>query len=413
VTLKVLSLFTGAGGLDLGLEEAGFSIAGCVEVDHDARETVRTNRPSWPLLRTPADRPGDVLKLEPSEILADFGLDQGDLTLLSGGPPCQPFSKSGLWVNGSTPGMDDPRAETLRAYLRVLEAALPECMLLENVHGISHANGDSESGALAMLRSELARINERCGTSYRPSLLDIDGADFGVPQRRRRLFVFAAKDGSELSAPAETHAADANLTQEKVRTAWDAIGELDDGRDRPELQPTGKWTGLLPSIPEGQNYLWHTPRGGGEPLFGWRTRYWSFLLKLAKDRPSWTLQAEPGPATGPFHWRSRLLSIEEMARLQTFPAGFAVNGDYRSARRQLGNAVPPAMGELLGFEIRSQLYGGAVPEELSLIPPAREDCPARERRRRVPKRYLDLRSEHPAHPGTGLGPRALERVEAI
>src|SRR5207249_3243156 len=133
------------------------------------------------------------------------------------------------------------------------------------------------------------------------------------------------------------------------RTAWDAIGDLDDEHWPLELKPTGKWTGLLKSIPEGKNYLWHTPRGGGDPLFGWRTRYWSFLLKLSKRQPSWTIQAEPGPATGPFHWRNRLLSVEELARLQTFPHGFQVVGNRRSAQRQIRNAVPGALGELPGL----------------------------------------------------------------
>ena len=133
-----------------------------------------------------------------------------------------------------------------------------------------------------------------------------------------------------------------------------------------KLNPTGKWAGLLKSIPEGKNYLWHTPRGAGEPLFGWRTRYWSFLLKLAKDRPSWTIQAAPGPATGPFHWKSRLLSIEEVARLQTFPIDYEFTGDRRSMLRQIGNAVPCAIGELLGLEIRRQLLGKHVRRHLPL-----------------------------------------------
>jgi DNA (cytosine-5)-methyltransferase 1 len=410
--MRVLSLFTGAGGLDLGLEVAGFRIAGCVESDEDARETVRVNRPDWPLLDHPGDCPGDILRIDAAEALTRLDIEPGELALLSGGPPCQPFSKSSLWVNGSTPGMSDPRAETIRAYLRVLEQALPECMLLENVHGISNAKGGANAAALGVLKTGLAEINKSRGTSYAPQPLDIDGADYGVPQHRRRLFVFAAKDGSSIPRPEETHAADSELVRKPLTTAWDAIGELDDGEDRPDLNPTGKWAGLLPSIPEGQNYLWHTLRGGGEPLFGWRTRYWSFLLKLAKDRPSWTLQAEPGPATGPFHWRNRLLSIDEMACLQTFPEDFELSGDYRSARRQLGNAVPPAIGELLGLQIRRHLQGTDLPDELSLIPPHREDSPGPEPRRPVPRRYLELRGKHPAHPGTGLGPRALERAEA-
>jgi DNA (cytosine-5)-methyltransferase 1 len=161
----------------------------------------------------------------------------------------------------------------------------------------------------------------------------------------------------------------------------------------------------LKSIPEGKNYLWHTPRGGGEPLFGWRTRYWSFLLKLSKRQPSWTIQAAPGPATGPFHWRNRLLSMEELARLQTFPHNYQVVGNRRSAHRQIGNAVPCALGELLGLAIQQQLLGERhVRRQLELTPGLREDCPRAHPRRAVPHAYLDLQGNHADHPGSGLGP---------
>ena len=172
---------------------------------------------------------------------------------------------------------------------------------------------------------------------------------------------------------------------------------------------TGRWAGLLPSIPEGQNYLWHTPRNaenGGEPLFGWRTRFWSFLLKLAKNQPSWTIQAAPGPATGPFHWKSRLLSVEEMCRIQTFPREYTIVGSQRSARRQVGNAVPSAIGELLGLELRRQFFGDHVRRSLHLLPESRPDCPPPEPIAQVASEYLILRAEHYDHPGTGLGPAA-------
>src|SRR5206468_6143085 len=123
-------------------------------------------------------------------------------------------------------------------------------------------------------------------------------------------------------------------------TAWDAIGDFSQDSNDPDLAISGKWADLLPTIPEGKNYLWHTPRGGGEPLFGWRTRYWNFLLKLAKDQPSWTIQAQPGPAVGPFHWKSRRLSTRELCRLQTFPDDVVIVGDRMSLHRQVGNAVP-------------------------------------------------------------------------
>jgi DNA (cytosine-5)-methyltransferase 1 len=194
-------------------------------------------------------------------------------------------------------------------------------------------------------------------------------------------------------------------TGERYRTAWDAIGHLDTPSWSNELCLKGKWAALVPSIPEGQNYLWHTPGQRGRPLFGWRTRYWSFLLKLAKNAPAWTIPASPGPATGPLHWRNRLLSAEELLQLQTFPPGYVIPGPRRMAQQQLGNAVPPVLSELLGSEIRRQLLGQRVKSrKLALVPEARQDCPQPERPTRVPRTYLSLVGDHKPHPGTGKGP---------
>jgi DNA (cytosine-5)-methyltransferase 1 len=176
---------------------------------------------------------------------------------------------------------------------------------------------------------------------------------------------------------------------------------------------TGKWADLLPTIPEGQNYLWHTARGGGVPLFGWRRRFWSFLLKLSKGLPSWTIQAQPGPATGPFHWRNRRLSARELARLQTFPDDVALACGRAEAQRLIGNAVPSALAELLGREIKRQLLGDAVPRvPLTLLPRRRDDSPEPEPLALLPSRYRTLIGEHAEHPGTGRGWRAMERARA-
>ncbi len=243
----------------------------------------------------------------------------------------------------------------------------------------------------------------------------MNAADFGVPQVRERVFVVGARDGVLFKFPAPTHAAEVSLLTsgalEPYRTAWDAIGDLPPEPNAPDLRMTGKWADLLHTIPEGQNYLWHTERGGGEPLFGWRRRYWSFLLKLAKDRPSWTIQAQPGPATGPFHWRSRKLSTTELGRLQTFPDGLVFDCTRNEAQRLIGNAVPSALAEALALEIRRQLLGGrrrgAAPR---LVPPRRPETPAPEPVARVPRKYLVLAGQHEAHPGTGKGRRAAARA---
>ena len=169
----------------------------------------------------------------------------------------------------------------------------------------------------------------------------------------------------------------------------------------------------MPSIPEGRNYLHHTRKGDGEPLFGWRRKYWSFLLKLAKARASWTIQAQPGPATGPFHWRNRKLSVREMARLQTFPDHHGFAGDYALARRQIGNAVPVALGEVLGLELRRQLLDDDAGRGPISVPEQRSDCPPAEEPTRLPEQYRYLVGEHDDHPGAGAGPGATAHAERI
>lgn len=403
---RSISLFTGAGGLDYGLEAAGYETRVAVEIDEVCRDTLEANR-GWPVIC------GDIHDVPPAEALEVAGLSPGEAEILVGGPPCQPFSKSGLWHRGETRGLEDPRASTLTAYLEYVEAALPKVFLLENVHGIRYSG--KEDG-FALIEQIVQGINSRQGTNYRMSWKVVNMADYGVPQLRKRFFLIGSREGLDFHFPEETHAAPAGEGQlalqdtalQPYATSWDAIGHLD--VDEAGLDPRGRWADLLPSIPEGQNYLWHTDRRGGLPLFGWRTRYWSFLLKLAKNLPSWTIQAQPGPAIGPFHWTSRRLSAEEMARIQTFPESIRFAGDLRDAQRQIGNAVPSLMSEILGREIMQQMLhedppGGPLTLSVPhLAPPPPE--PAEE----VPEPYLHLVGEHPEHPGVGKGAMYQDRV---
>jgi DNA (cytosine-5)-methyltransferase 1 len=400
---SLISLFTGCGGLDYGLEEAGFDVRICVENEPDCRDTIASSRPKWRL----AD-PGDITAIEPLAVLRQAGLRKRRVDLVAGGPPCQPFSKAGFWHRGSSKRMDDPRADALVRYFAVVEAALPRAVLLENVAGIAYR--DMDEGWQHCVTA-FAEINERRGTKYDPVLVHVNAADYGVPQIRHRVFVIAERSGKRFELPAPTHTAAPPPGDDRAPylTAWDAIGDAD--LDHEELRLTGKWAGLVPSIPEGQNYLWHTRRGGGKTLFGWRTRFWSFLLKLSKTLPSWTIQATPGPATGPFHWRNRLLSIGELQRLQTIPADVKIAGEYRSAHRQVGNAVPSAVGEMLGLEIRRQFYGTRVRRYLKLVPKKRRGKPQSHPTGPVPRRYLDLVMHHADHPGEGLGPGTAHRRE--
>lgn len=410
-SLNAISLYTGAGGLDLGFEAAGFATRVAVELDGQCVETLLANR-DWPVISK------SIHETSSAEILASAKLGVGEADVLIGGPPCQPFSKCGYWATGDAKRLEDPRASTVEAYFRVLRDVQPRAFLMENVAGLAFKNKDE---ALRLVRRIVDAINREKGTNYGVELLVLNAADFGVPQTRERAFLIGSRDGTQFGALTATHRPDIAKSGETqlelsldlpvYRTAWDAIGDLE-VENAEELRLRGKWADLLPSIPEGQNYLFHTDRGDGLPLFGWRRRFWNFLLKLAKDQPSWTLTAQPGPATGPFHWASRRLSARELCRLQTIPDDYHVLGSLSSVQRQLGNAVPSALAEVIAIEMGRRLLGAApngsgLP---SLVPKKRSDLPPPEPTEPVPAKYLNLVGNHSAHPGTGKGNRALARA---
>lgn len=393
--LKTISLYTGVGGLDFGFEAAGYETVVACEMDKVACRTLRLNRPQWSVLE------GDIHNFSSETILQTAGLVPGEADILIGGPPCQPFSKSSYWVNGDSLRLDDPRSDTLTAYLRVLRDTQPRAFLLENVYGIAYKGKDE---GLRHLLAGIEQINQEVGTNYSISWQMLNAARFGVPQLRERVFLVGSRNGTKFHFPEPTHVAkvDIDLIEERepYRTAWDAIGDLPVEPNEPSLIVGGKWADLLSSIPEGQNYLWHTNRKGGENLFGWRTRYWSFLLKLAKDQPSWTVQAQPGSSIGPFHWQNRKLSTREMCRIQTFSDGLQFDCGRTDVQKMLGNAVPSLLAEVLGREIRRQLLGDASEfGPLHLLPPRRAPVPVPEPITEVPDKYMHLVADHADHPG--------------
>lgn len=388
--LRVLSVFSGAGGLDLGLEAAGFRNVGCVELNPVARETLALNRPQWKLLE-----PNDVVPFAKNLCALRGRKPIWRVDLVTAGPPCQPFSKAAQWAPRARVGLKDPRASCIGALLDLIGALRPRALLIENVPGFVYG----KTSALSFIDSGLDRVNTERGTRYRADYRVLDAADYGVPQTRRRALLVAFRDGSSLSWPKPTH-------EGRPVRAWDALrGVHVDGP--PEC--SGSWSGLLPSIPEGRNYLFHTPGGGGESLFGSRTRYWSFLLKLSKSKPSWTLPAQPGPSTGPFHWDNRPLAPAEMQRLQTFPPSWQFAGTRWQQVEQIGNATPPFLAELIGRSIAAHLgHVSDSPPSLRIRRSPR--VPRARRRTSVPDQYLRFRGTHAPHPGSGKGPAPRERA---
>lgn len=397
--MSTVSLFSGCGGLDFGMEAAGWNVSYRNDFDRHSCKTLELNGKG-------RVQCAPIEEVSSDDIRACVGTGKDSVDLVVGGPPCQPFSKSAYWSRGDTLRLKDPRANTLDEYLRVVEELKPKAFLLENVHGISYSG--KEEG-FQFLIQRIREINRKAGTDYRPTWRVLNAADYGVPQLRIRFFLVALRSGKEFVFPNPTHGeVDTghgtlfDIERSPYLTAWDALSHL-----RPDasekLEVGGKWGKLLPSIPEGENYLWHTNRKAGLPLFGWRTRYWCFLLKLAKARPSWTIQAQPGSAIGPFHWENRRLSWRELAALQTFPSEFKIDAPRVEIQRQIGNAVPSLLAEVLGRALREQVCGERRSEPLRLAVRQAGAPPPPEPTLDVPREYLTLVGDHASHPGTGKG----------
>jgi DNA (cytosine-5)-methyltransferase 1 len=355
--LPAISLFSGAGGLDLGVERAGYRVLSALEYDADSAATLRANFPDAHVLER------DIRTVDTRELLEAADLKAGEPELLVGGPPCTPFSKSGNWLEYKRTG-NDGDADLLNHYLRVLSGARPRAFLLENVFGLAYRNHN------AFWLKRLLSVFRELGYSadYRVML----AADYGVPQRRQRLFILGRRDGMPRfpqpthSGPHETRRWDDSLPRHL--SSGGAIEDLAGRTDiaEPEEVVTGTFAHLLPEVPPGENYLFFTEkRGHPNPLFKWRSRYWNFLLKLDPDQPAPTIQAQPGPWVGPFHWNNRRLRLAEIKRLQTFPDDHKIVGSRRSAQIQIGNAVPPMLAE----RIASSLAAGAVPKEARALSP--------------------------------------------
>ena len=356
---SAISLFSGAGGLDLGVEAAGYCVRAAVEFDADACDSLRANFPAAQVLE------GDIRSISTDDILQAAGVQAGEAELLIGGPPCTPFSKSGYWLEHKRRGLD-PEASLLEHYVRILDEARPGAFLLENVFALAYANHNRPW--LEFLLESFDRLG------YHVTRKTVLAADYGIPQRRQRLILLGSLDGPPaFPEPTHTGPHERRVWERGKRkphvTTVEAIGDLAEREDLRELEEDvgGKYGHLLPGIPPGDNYLFYTARRGHpQPQFEWRKRYWSFLLKLDPDQPSPTIQASPGPYVGPFHWDNRRLRVMELKRLQTFPDDFVICGNRRSAQRQLGNAVPPLLARKIAEVLSEGRYRQETQQQLAL-----------------------------------------------
>ncbi|NLE98149.1 MAG: DNA cytosine methyltransferase [Propionibacterium sp.] len=367
--LPVVSLFSGAGGLDLAAERADaepltpedpgtglLSVGVATDYNMQALDTLRANFAST------ATVSGDIREVSTEEILAAGGLGVSEPVLVVGGPPCTPFSKSGFWLEEKRESRD-PNASLLDEYVRVVRESRPEAFILENVQGLTYRTHREQFQRLLKSLGELG---------YNPQWKVLLAADYGVPQLRRRVFVVGRRDGVAFEFPEPTHSgwSERDRRVDATKLPYITAEQAFEGLPRilrapDELVVEGQYAELAAEVPPGQNYLWHTSRYGGRDHFKWRSRYWTFLLRLDPNRPSSTLQAQPGPWVGPFHWenvrsssgeeRARRLQVSEMLRLMSFPDDYEVLGSRVEVQRQLGNAVPLELGKAVVRALMGQL----------------------------------------------------------
>lgn len=335
---KVVSIFSGAGGLDIGFEKAGFKTIFATDIWDIACETLKINDLSDDVFC------GDIRSINFKELQIKYG----KIDCLIGGPPCPPYSQTRHYLMNKAGGFNDENTGfAVPEYFRVLDELRPKVFLFENVDGFTFKTHKDEFNFLKEKADDLG---------YNIKYKVINCANYGVPQTRKRFFCIGSLKGlPQFKFPEETHADPKKKTNKcPWITCKDAISDFDNITEEEKLQrPGAKDYELLLEIPEGDNYLYFTEkRGYPNPKFKWKSRYWTFLLKLTPNRPSWTIQASFSNNQGPFHWRNRFLRIEELKRLQTFPDEYVLFGDLKEQWRQIGNAVPVEMSHILASRIK-------------------------------------------------------------
>lgn len=342
--LYAISLFSGAGGFDLGIEAAGFTTKLCTDIDYHSCQTLERNRDTlksggkFHFLSEATVVQKNIKEYTTDEILTDAGLNKGDVALVYGGAPCQSFS-----VFGQRKGMDDPRGTLLWDYLRVIREVEPTCFIFENVAGlISIDDGKIFKDFLGDLSKDADG-----NPSYKFVYYLLDTASFGVPQYRSRVIVFGSKD-KIISCPPKTHAisAEDDCKLLPAVTVDDAIGKL--------LEPSKI---ALPN---------HIGRVHGEGVI---TRYKALkygerdsktrINRLNPNKPSFTIVvgSDKGGGKGHVHpHTSREVTPRESARLQSFPDFWEFTGTSRHPIRQVGNAVPPIFAAVIGAHLLKEAF---------------------------------------------------------
>lgn len=350
--IKAISLFSGAMGLDIGIEKAGIDIKLCVELNKQAASTIRNNT-NIPVINR------DITTIPTSELLEVSGLKAGEVDLVVGGPPCQAFSTA-----GARRGLDDFRGNVIIQYLRVVSEIQPRYFILENVRGILSAKLNAvpdsykEYEEIKNEKGSVIRFlaNEFRKLGYTISFALFNAANYGVPQIRERVIIFGTKGTKRIPLPQPTHSELGLYGTKKWVTLGDVISDLPKPNESEYTSLSKKMLQYMSLVKEGENWTSLEPEvareamGKAYDLGGGKT---GFLRRLSSSKPSPTLVTSPiMPATLICHpTELRPLSVKEYARVQQFPDDWKFSGRIADIYKQIGNAVPVGLGYMAGMQI--------------------------------------------------------------
>lgn len=349
--IRVASFFSGAGGLDLGFQEAGFDVVYASDIDKDCCETLKINegKSTAEIAKVLC---GDIREIE-------FESLPKNIDLVIGGPPCQSFSASGRRAGGAAGRLDD-RGNLFEAYSEIIKHLKPKGFVFENVRGILATNRGADWKEIVSTFNNLGYF-----VNYRL----LDAADFGVPQHRERIFLVGHKLSEPFLFPKPLFGPDSknSIPHISPKVAFKGLRISNSEADSLKFEG-GKYSHLLEEVPEGQNYLFFTSkRGHPNPVFAYRSRFSDFLYKAHPDYPMKTIIASPGKYTGPLHWHNRYFSLSEYKAIQGFPQGYRFHGERASTVKQIGNSVSPKIAFYLAQAVKQQIFG--IDQNIVLLEP--------------------------------------------
>lgn len=349
---KFISLFSGAMGLDLGLESAGFEIAGCLELDKKACATIKANRPDIPVIC------GNIKDWSGPDLLKEVGVKRSDIAFIAGGPLCPSFSTA-----GKRQAFNDPRGQVMFDYLRIVKEISPPFFIMENVRGIlsaslSHVPLSNRKGKKDPEKGSVLRLlNDTFATmGYTVTAELVNAANYGTPQKRERVVFLGSREGHQITMPIGGYEQHGSLFCQPWRTLGDALRGLND--NQPEFIPySQKRSSLLPRLKPGESWrqlpkdLQREALGGAYDSTGGRV---GFFRRLSFDEPSPTVPTSPcQKSTCLCHpTEIRPLSVKEYARIQQFPDDWIFVGSTIDKYRQIGNAVPVGLGYAIGRTLK-------------------------------------------------------------